>query len=142
MSVALPFVLVLLAGAFAAYHRLRLAIWVATSAALLIACWLFGANHVAVGIAAALIALVALPLLLPGVRKRWITAPLLGFYTSILPPLSDTERTALEVGHGRLRRRAVLRQARLGPAAVAAEAGAHRRGAGLPRRPVRRRCAG
>ena len=96
MSVAIPFVLVLLAGAFAAYHRLRLATWVATSAALLTACWLFGANHVAVGIAAALIAIVALPLLLPGVRKRRITAPLLGFYTRILPPLSETERTALE----------------------------------------------
>jgi acyl-CoA dehydrogenase len=98
MSVAIPFVLVLLAGAFAAYHRLRLATWVAISAALLTACWLFGANHVAVGIAAALIAIVALPLLLPGVRKRRITTPLLGFYTRILPPLSETERTALESG--------------------------------------------
>ena len=70
MNVALPFVFVLLAGAFAAYHRLRLPIWVAASAALLVACWLFGANHIAVGIAAALLVLVSLPLLLPGVRKR------------------------------------------------------------------------
>src|SRR4249919_684081 len=98
MSVAIPFVLVLLAGAFITYHRLRLAFWVAISAALLTACWLFGASHVAVGIAAALIAIVSLPLLLPGVRKQRITAPLLGFYTRILPPLSETERTALESG--------------------------------------------
>ena len=27
-----------------------------------------------------------------------ITTPLLGFYTKILPPLSDTEKTALEAG--------------------------------------------
>ena len=98
MSLALPFLFVLLGGAFVAYHRLRLPIWVAASAALLVACWLFGANHVAVGIAAVLLVLVSLPLLLPGVRKHWITAPLLGFYTRILPPLSDTERTALESG--------------------------------------------
>ncbi|MFL6591591.1 MAG: acyl-CoA dehydrogenase [Luteimonas sp.] len=98
MSVALPFIVVLLAGAFVAYHRLRLPVWVAASAALLVACWLFGASHVAVGIAAVLLVLVSLPLLLPSVRKRWITSPLLGFYTRILPPLTDTERTALESG--------------------------------------------
>ena len=98
MSVALPFVLVFLVGALAAYHRLRLATWVAASAAVLVACWLFGASHLSVGIATVLLALVSVPLLLPSVRKPWITSPLLGFYTRILPPLSDTERTALESG--------------------------------------------
>ncbi|MDQ2702302.1 MAG: acyl-CoA dehydrogenase [Pseudomonadota bacterium] len=98
MSVAIPFVVVILAGAFAAYHRWRLALWVAVSAALLVACALLGANAVATTIAAVLLALVALPLLLPMIRKPLITAPLLRFYTKILPPLSETERTALESG--------------------------------------------
>ena len=45
-----------------------------------------------------LVALIAVPLLLPAIRKPFITAPLLKFYTRLLPPLSDTERTALESG--------------------------------------------
>ncbi|WP_159015506.1 acyl-CoA dehydrogenase [Cognatiluteimonas profundi] len=98
MSVLLPFLAVLFAGAFAAYHRYRLTTWVAIVAVLLLACWLGGASHVATGIAALLVLLVAVPLLVPGFRKQRITAPLLTFYTRILPPLSDTERTAIEAG--------------------------------------------
>ncbi|MDB6164088.1 MAG: acyl-CoA dehydrogenase, partial [Xanthomonadaceae bacterium] len=98
MSVLLPFVAVLLGGAFAAYHRYRLVVWVAISAALLLACLMAGASHVAVGMAALLVVLVAGPLLVPEFRKQRITTPLLTFYTRILPPLSDTERTALEAG--------------------------------------------
>jgi hypothetical protein len=98
MSVAVPFLAFLLAGAFAAYHRLRLAVWAALTASLLVACWLFGASATATLVAALLTALIAVPLLVPGLRKTWITAPLLTFYTRLLPPLSDTERTALEAG--------------------------------------------
>jgi acyl-CoA dehydrogenase len=98
MSVLLPFLALLLAGLVVAYHRMRLAVWVATSAVLLTGCWLFGASHVAVAIAAVLVALIAIPLLVPAIRKPLITAPLLKFYTRILPPLSETERTALESG--------------------------------------------
>lgn len=98
MSIAIPFVALLLAGAVAAYHRWRLATWVAVSAALLVACGLLGASATAMIVAAVLLALVALPLLIPTIRKPFITAPLLKFYTRILPPLSDTERTALESG--------------------------------------------
>jgi acyl-CoA dehydrogenase len=43
-------------------------------------------------------ALIAVPLLLPQFRLPFITQPLLGFYTKILPPLSETERVALEAG--------------------------------------------
>lgn len=98
MSVAIPFLAFLLAGAFAAYHRLRLAVWAALTACLLVACWLLGANTTATVIAAVVVALIAVPLLLPQIRKPYITAPLLKFYTKLLPPLSDTERTALESG--------------------------------------------
>ncbi|HVI58783.1 MAG TPA: acyl-CoA dehydrogenase [Luteimonas sp.] len=98
MSIALPFLAFLLVAAFAAYHRLRLAYWAAITATLLVACWLLGASPVATGIAAALVALIAVPLLIPGIRKPLVTAPLLGFYRKILPPLSQTERIALESG--------------------------------------------
>ena len=98
MSIAIPFLLLILAGAFAAYHRWRLATWVAVSAVLLVGCALFGASATATAVAAVLLVLVALPLLLPAIRKPLVTAPLLRFYTKILPPLSDTERTALESG--------------------------------------------
>ena len=77
MSVVLPFLAVLLAGLFTAYHRLRLATWVALSAVLLVACWLFGASHAATIAAAALLLLIALPLLLPAIRKRLMSAPML-----------------------------------------------------------------
>ena len=98
MSIALPFLAVLIAGMFAAYHRLRLAVWAAISATLLVASWLLGAHPMATIIAGVLVALIALPLLVPQLRKPLITTPLLGFYTKLLPPLSDTERTALESG--------------------------------------------
>ena len=98
MSIVIPFLAVLLAGAFAAYHRLRLAVWVAISATLLLACWLLGASQTATIVAAVLVAVVAVPLLLPFVRKPLVTTPLLKFFRKVLPPLSQTERIALETG--------------------------------------------
>lgn len=98
MSVLVPVLAFLIAGAFAAYHRLRLATWVAITASALLACWLLGASHAATLVMAGVLALVALPLLVPAIRKPLVTAPLLSFYTKLLPPLSDTERTALEAG--------------------------------------------
>src|SRR3546814_13473395 len=74
MSIALPFVAFLLAAAFAAYHRLRLAWWAAISANLLVGCWLLGANPVAPGIAGALTALVPFPSLTPAIRQPHIPA--------------------------------------------------------------------
>jgi len=98
MSVVAPFLFLLLASGFAAYHRLRLATWAALGLTGLLACWLLGAHPAATLAAAVLLLLVAVPLLVPAIRKPAITAPLLKFYTRILPPLSATERTALESG--------------------------------------------
>ena len=98
MSVAAPFLVFLLIGAVAAYHRLRLPVWAALTATALVGCWLLGANPTATIVAGVLVALIAVPLLLPQIRLPLITAPLLKFYTKILPPLSETERVALEAG--------------------------------------------
>ncbi|WAC63129.1 acyl-CoA dehydrogenase [Pseudoxanthomonas sp. SL93] len=98
MSIAIPFLAFLLVGAFAAYHRLRLAYWAAITASVLVACWLLGANPTATIIAALLVAAIAVPLLIPAIRKPLITAPMLKFFRKVLPPLSQTERIALETG--------------------------------------------
>jgi acyl-CoA dehydrogenase len=98
MSIVAPFLALLLAGAFAAYHRMRLAVWAALSATLLVACWLLGAHHIATIVAAVVLAVIAVPLLLPFVRKPLLTAPMLKVFRKVLPPLSQTERIALETG--------------------------------------------
>ncbi|MEO8365630.1 MAG: acyl-CoA dehydrogenase [Pseudoxanthomonas sp.] len=98
MSIVIPFLAFLLVGALAAYHRLRLAYWAAITATLLVACWLLGANPTATIVASVLVALVAVPLLIPGIRKPLVTTPLLRFFRKVLPPLSQTERIALETG--------------------------------------------
>ncbi len=98
MSIAVPILAVLFATGLAAYHRWRLPVWAAITACLLLAGWLLGAHKTATLVVAIVSAIIAIPLLIPGLRKAAITAPLLKFYTRILPPLSDTERTALESG--------------------------------------------
>ncbi|WP_256646311.1 acyl-CoA dehydrogenase [Thermomonas paludicola] len=98
MSVVLPFIAIFVVAAFAAYHRLRLAVWAAVTATLLVACWLLGSNPMATAIAAVLVAVLAVPLLVPAIRKPLLTAPALGFLRKALPPLSQTEKIALETG--------------------------------------------
>jgi len=98
MSILAPFLALLLAILVVAYHRLSLAVFTAISATLLVAVGLAGANLAATIVAAVLLALGTLPFLITPLRQKFITAPLLKFYTKILPPLSDTERTALEAG--------------------------------------------
>jgi len=98
MSAALPFIAVLLASGFAAYHRLRLAVWAALTASLLVIAWLMGASPAATAAAALLTMIIALPLLIPAIRKPLLTAPALRVLRKALPPLSQTERIALETG--------------------------------------------
>ncbi|PZO08688.1 MAG: acyl-CoA dehydrogenase [Lysobacteraceae bacterium] len=98
MSILAPFLALVLATLLVAYHRWSLAIFTALTATLLVAVALAGANLTATIVAAVLLAVVTLPLLITPLRQPLITAPLLKFYTKILPPLSDTEKTALEAG--------------------------------------------
>jgi acyl-CoA dehydrogenase len=98
MSAFIPFLAIVLISAIAAYYRLRLAIWAAVCACALVAGWLFNISGVATIIAATLTALIALPLLLPFIRKPLLTAPALKFLRKALPPLSKTEKIALETG--------------------------------------------
>ncbi len=98
MSILAPFLALALVTLLVAYHRLSLAIFTAMAASALVAVALAGANLTATVVAAVILALGTLPLLITPLRQPLITAPLLKFYTKILPPLSDTEKTALEAG--------------------------------------------
>jgi len=98
MSILAPFLILFVVGFAAAYHRLPLLVWVLLAALGLVAGALLGASMPTTVVLAVLVALVAIPLLIPAIRLPLITRPLLDFYTRILPPLSDTERTALEAG--------------------------------------------
>ena len=98
MSIALPFLALLIIGAASAYHRVRLPVWAALTATALVACALVVPDRTATWVCAVILALVAVPLLIPQIRLPLITRPLLGFYVKILPPLTETERVALEAG--------------------------------------------
>jgi acyl-CoA dehydrogenase len=98
MMYLLPFLALLLAGAFAAYHRFSLRTWAVLSALALGGALLLQASVLASVIAALLFAAAAVPLLHPTLRRTKLTAPLLAVYTRMLPQLSDTEKTALEAG--------------------------------------------
>src|SRR4249919_1790477 len=98
MSILAPLLVLLLITGIAAYHRFSLAVFIAIAACGLVAVGLLGGNVTAIVVCAVLLALVALVLLITPIRQKLITAPLLGFYTKILPQMSDTEKTALEAG--------------------------------------------
>ncbi|KFN50949.1 acyl-CoA dehydrogenase [Arenimonas composti] len=98
MSLLAPFLVLLLAVLVTAYHRLSLAVFTAIAATGLVAAGLAGANLTATIVAGVLLAVIALPLLITPLRQALITKQALRFYTKILPPLSATEKTALEAG--------------------------------------------
>jgi len=97
-ATTIPFLLLLLAAIVAAYHRWRLWRWTALGTLLLSGCWSFGANPIAVIAAAVLLVLISVPVLLPCARRTLLSAPLLKVFRKVLPPLSKTERIALETG--------------------------------------------
>ncbi|KFN43509.1 acyl-CoA dehydrogenase [Arenimonas oryziterrae] len=98
MSILLPIFALLIVVGVCAYHRFSLAVFAALAASVLVAVGLAGANFTATVVCAVILALFTLPLLITPLRQKLITTPLLKFYTKILPPLSDTEKVALEAG--------------------------------------------
>jgi acyl-CoA dehydrogenase len=87
-----------------AFVRARLAVWTVAAAAALGACqWAAAAAGApwrpgAVGAAWGLLAAAALALNLPALRRALLVAPLAAVFRGKLPPLSRTEREALEAG--------------------------------------------
>jgi acyl-CoA dehydrogenase len=84
---------------FCAYIGTRLVTWTAVMAAVLI---VFAAGTsvpvISVAIVTVLLGIVAVPLNIPTIRQRYLSAPFLKQYLRMLPSLSDTEATALRAG--------------------------------------------
>jgi len=98
MSQFLPFFALLLAAAIVAWYRGPFVLWSALAALLLIIFGLLGIHFIAVASAALILGLMSALILLPFLRKPFISAPLLKLVRKILPPLSQTERITLETG--------------------------------------------
>jgi acyl-CoA dehydrogenase len=94
-----PLLAVVAVSLACAYLRTGLRTWTATGfASILAVAWLAGSHWLATAITLLTFAALTVPLNLPDVRRRRITAPLLAIYQKITPQLSDTERVALEAG--------------------------------------------
>lgn len=68
-----------------AVYLLAMGAWSHAPGWLLLICWV-------------LIAIVAAPLLLPDLRREYVTKPLFSWFQKVLPPMSETERDAIDAG--------------------------------------------
>src|SRR5262245_15557093 len=95
MSLEVSLVLVLVALALWYRGASRL-VWVVTGAVALVGWQLLRGGFPVIGWA--LFVLVAAFPLVPALRRLCVTGPLLGWFRRVLPPMSDTERAAIEAG--------------------------------------------
>ena len=87
-----------LAGTIAlAYRNATGMLWAAFTAALIVAAW-FVTPMWLVLLLAAIWIVVAPALLVPALRRKLISEPVLHAFVKVLPPMSDTEREAIEAG--------------------------------------------
>lgn len=98
MAQWLPLLAALLVSIVCGYRRARLRTWTVATAAAIVAAGLLAGFHAGFWSVAAAFALIALPLNVTGFRRAAFSAPLLRVFERVLPPLSDTEKTALEAG--------------------------------------------
>ncbi|MDE2359681.1 MAG: acyl-CoA dehydrogenase, partial [Betaproteobacteria bacterium] len=97
--IALMLAIALFAALALAYGQASGLAWFASTAAWLAVTWLTGTLPLPWIAGLAIVgALVALPLLVLPLRRRLVSAPLLAGFRKVLPPMSQTERDALEAG--------------------------------------------
>src|SRR5688572_2421021 len=96
----LAWLLVMLVAALVlAYTNARGIVWTLALGAALAAAWTFAlAPAWLVASIAAVVAVLATLLLVPPLRRSIFSAPALRAFRKVLPPMSDTEREALEAG--------------------------------------------
>lgn len=93
------FLLLLLVLGTLAYRRAPLALSTGAVAAYLVLYSLFGGGGFVWDAACWLVfATIAVPLNVTGLRRQWLTRPILNIYRQITPEMSDTERAALDAG--------------------------------------------
>jgi len=79
--------------------RARAAAWVGTFAVLVAAAWVGALVPRWLSLALAVVGvLVAIPALVPGLRRYLVSDALLGAFRKVMPPMSQTEREAIEAG--------------------------------------------
>lgn len=93
-------VVVFLSGAIAlAYINAPGRLWTTFIGAALVAAWVAHALHPLVTMVGALaFVLLAIPLNVPSLRRKLISDGVLAGFRNVMPPMSDTEREALEAG--------------------------------------------
>jgi acyl-CoA dehydrogenase len=96
MSAITWLLLILVAFGALAYRRSSLPVWTGAAALLLLAVQLTG-NGLA-PVPWLVLAVVAVVLNLKPVRRVLLSKPLLGWFKSVLPPMSSTEKDAIDAG--------------------------------------------
>ncbi len=81
-----------------AYMRANALVWTGAGAGILLVITLIGANNVLLAVLWTVFALTAVMLNIPALRSRLISNRVLKLFRQILPPMSATEKDALEAG--------------------------------------------
>ena len=98
MPVILTLLAALIATGACAYHRSSLRTWAIATLATTMVVGLLAHAPLTMLVLLLIEAAIALPLLMLGLRRRRISAPLLRLFARVTPTLSETEQTALEAG--------------------------------------------
>ena len=99
MSSYAPLLAGIVVSLLAAYLRAGLRAWtLATAIGIVAVGFLAGSSALAMALPLIVFALIAVPLNLPELRRRKLSAPLLKIFQKVTPKLSDTEQVALEAG--------------------------------------------
>lgn len=98
MSVILTLLAALIATGACAYHRSSLRTWAIATVVTTVVVGLVAGAPWTTFILLVIELAIAVPLLLPGFRRKQISAPLLKMFAKVTPKLSETEQTALEAG--------------------------------------------
>jgi acyl-CoA dehydrogenase len=88
--------LLVFAALLLAYRRASRLAWTVAGAVALVGWQLLAGGFPLVGWT--VYALLAVLLNAAALRRRWLTGPLLGWFRKVLPPMSETERAAIEAG--------------------------------------------
>lgn len=94
----LPLVAALIVSAACAWWRLGLRIWTVATAIVIIGIGLLCQVPVAWIITLVVFAVIAVPLNVNVLRRKYLTSPALTKMASVMPAISETEQTALDVG--------------------------------------------
>ena len=98
MNTAIALLIVILSAWFLAYRRAPLLLWAASAVIGFIAMLLLGSISTVLVVATGLVAALLVAFNVEPVRRMLLSGPIYKLFVRLLPPMSDTEREALEAG--------------------------------------------